>query len=135
MICNRFVANTTGSSALPPASVSFVMLASSAEANTSAGAPSLICVTRSDDAGEVERHRGIGVLGHERVADLGERRGQRRRGEHRDVARHRRRSRRASISESSPHDAPMSTEYSERCNEKSRAFCACSYNSQVITNF
>ena len=36
-----------------PASVSFVMFFSSAEAKTSAGAPSVICVTRSDDPAKV----------------------------------------------------------------------------------
>ncbi len=50
MISAMLVANTTGSPAFRPASVSFVMLPRSAEANTSAGAPSPICVTSSDDA-------------------------------------------------------------------------------------
>ena len=76
--------------ALPPASVSFVMLLSSADANTSAGAPSLIWVTRSDDAAKLNVTFASGLLGHERVADLGERSRQRRRREHRDIARHRR---------------------------------------------
>ena len=120
MICNRFVAKTTGSVALPPASVSFVMLATSAEANTSAGAPSLICVTSSDDAAKLNVTVASGILDHERVTDLGERRGQRRRGEHRDVARHRRRSRRAEFGVVTAR-RPDETEYSERCNEKSRA--------------
>ena len=38
-----------GSSAWRSSAVSFSMLASSAEANTSAGAPSWICETRSDE--------------------------------------------------------------------------------------
>ena len=49
MISNVFRAATTGSVALPPASVSLAMFESSAEAYTSAGAPSLIWVTRSPD--------------------------------------------------------------------------------------
>ena len=42
--------------ALPPASVSLVMLLRSAEANTSAGAPSLIWATRSDEPAKLKRH-------------------------------------------------------------------------------
>ena len=91
MICSRFVANTTGSrSRCSPASVSLVMLLRSADAKTSAGAPSPIWVTSSDEAAKLNVTLGVGVLGHERVADLGERRRERRRREHRHVTRRRR---------------------------------------------
>src|SRR6478609_472840 len=53
MISSLFVAKTTGSPWLFPASVSLVMFASSAEANTSAGAPWLICVTRAEEASKL----------------------------------------------------------------------------------
>ena len=58
-ISSEFGANTSGSPSLPAASVSFVMLCGSAEANTSAGAPSLIWATRSDDPAKlnVDRRR------------------------------------------------------------------------------
>jgi hypothetical protein len=53
MICSEFVAKTAGSPAFASAAVSFVMFASSADANTSAGAPSSIWVTSSDDAAKL----------------------------------------------------------------------------------
>ena len=66
------------------------MFSRSAEANTSAGAPSVICVTRSDEPAKFSTTFGVRVLGLERFTDLGERRGERRRGEHRHVTLHRR---------------------------------------------
>ena len=48
-ICRVLVANSWGSWPSSPSAVSFSMLATSAEAKTSAGAPSWICATRSDD--------------------------------------------------------------------------------------
>src|SRR5215216_1408670 len=53
MISSRFVANVTGSPAAPPPSVSLLMFASSADANTSAGAPSRSCLASSDDAAKL----------------------------------------------------------------------------------
>src|SRR5262245_32317929 len=53
MIVNRLVANTTGSVPLSSASVSLSMFAVSAEANTSAGAPSVICCTSADEASKL----------------------------------------------------------------------------------
>ncbi len=52
-ICNVFVANFCGAAAVSPGSVTFFMLLSSAEANTSAGAPLVICVARSDEPANV----------------------------------------------------------------------------------
>jgi len=60
MISARLVANTTGSIALLPASVSFAMLLRSADANTSAGAPSPIWVTSSDEAAKLKVTRAPG---------------------------------------------------------------------------
>src|SRR6266508_2467264 len=53
MMASEFVANVCGSSPLLPASVSLSMFFWSADANTSAGAPSLIWPTRSDDAAKL----------------------------------------------------------------------------------
>ena len=53
MIVSRLVAKITGSLPLRPASVSLVMLAVSAEANTSAGAPSVICCTSAEEASKL----------------------------------------------------------------------------------
>src|SRR4051812_11956602 len=50
MISSLLVAKTTGGSALSPGVVSLSMFAVSAEANTSAGAPWMICATRAEDA-------------------------------------------------------------------------------------
>ena len=49
-ISRRFLANTTGGGVTVPASIVFWRLSASADANTSAGAPWLICVARFDDA-------------------------------------------------------------------------------------
>ena len=54
MIVNRLVAKITGSLPLSPGSVSLSILAVSAEANTSAGAPSMICCTSADDASKLK---------------------------------------------------------------------------------
>ena len=48
-ICRVLVAKSWGSWPSSPSAVSFSMLATSAEAKTSAGAPSWICATRSDE--------------------------------------------------------------------------------------
>ena len=53
MIVSRLVAKITGSLPLRAASVSLVMLAVSAEANTSAGAPSVICCTSAEEASKL----------------------------------------------------------------------------------
>ena len=53
MIASKFVAKITGSLPLRPASVSLSMLAVSAEANTSAGAPSVICCTNAEEASKL----------------------------------------------------------------------------------
>ena len=72
MIVSRLVAKITGSVPLRPASVSLSMLAVSAEANTSAGAPSVICCTSAEEASKLNVADGLRVGGGERVADLGE---------------------------------------------------------------
>src|SRR5262249_11974806 len=51
--CSLFVANSTGLPRVAPGSVIFCMLASSADANTSAVAPWLIGVGRVDDAAKL----------------------------------------------------------------------------------
>ena len=48
-ICSRFVAKTVADPSTSPAAVTFRMLTSSADANTSAGAPFTICVASVDD--------------------------------------------------------------------------------------
>src|SRR5262245_27568241 len=53
MIVNRLVAKITGSVPFRPASVSLSMFAMSAEANTSAGAPSVICCTSAEEASKL----------------------------------------------------------------------------------
>ena len=53
MISSWFWAKTSGEPAFWPASVSFFMFASSAEANTSAGAPWVIWVTSAEEAAKL----------------------------------------------------------------------------------
>ena len=53
MISSVLVANVAGSPAVPSPLASLSMFAESADANTSAGAPSLIWPTRSDDAAKL----------------------------------------------------------------------------------
>src|SRR5215471_5394109 len=53
-IVSRFDANTVGSAVTCPPVTSFCMLAPSAEANTSAGAPPWICCARVDDAAKLK---------------------------------------------------------------------------------
>ena len=48
-ICSRFVAKTAAEPSISPAPATFRRLTSSADANTSAGAPFTICVASVDD--------------------------------------------------------------------------------------
>src|SRR5690349_5499464 len=62
MMASWLVANTTGALPLRPALVSLSMLAVSAEAKTSAGAPWLICCTSADDASKLNVALAFGYL-------------------------------------------------------------------------
>jgi hypothetical protein len=61
MICNTLVANTTGSVPFSMAFVSLSMFAVSADANTSAGAPWVICVTSADEASKLKVTFALGL--------------------------------------------------------------------------
>src|SRR5688500_4390669 len=61
MMASRFWANTLGSAALP-ASVTFFMFASSADANRSAGAPLLAWVASADDESKLKVTRVPGCF-------------------------------------------------------------------------